>query len=469
MSPPKRTWNISASAAVSSAALAPVSATEFERAFHTALPLPPDLQLAVAVSGGADSMALLILLADYATRHNITLHALTIDHRLREASRHEAATVGKWCATMSIAHTILDWQHEPIASGMPEKAREARYRLMTAWCLKHGIRHLATAHQADDQTETFLMRLLRGSGMEGLAGTLPFSIRQGVFLCRPLLSFHKSRLEETLRQHGQPWIDDPSNRNTSYTRNAFRHMLRHVDEAQLTRISHLTNFFYELRIILDNNVTKSVNYCFSSDEAGYGTLDARRFMEQPAELKPRIATHLCTLISGDATPPRSEKIDRLVATLQHPNANQKITLHGVVFRYQQQSGAWLLTREIKHLAPPRPLEPWPLLWDGRFIITPVAGRVEACRISALGNAYLAHAKALAASPIPKSAWPTLPAIFHLEECIAIPHIAWKKDSGVAPDVQVEFVPAKILADERTSAMNQEEKHDKGEGARAKFR
>ena len=113
-------------------------------------------------------------------------------------------------------------------------------------------------------------------------------------------------------------------------------------------------------------------------------------------------------------------------------------LHGVVFDYQPKLAGWVVMREAGKTEP-LALHPTAQLWDGRFIVSGAAG----FRIAALGQSYLLHREALAARSIPKPAWPTLPAIFRLEECVAIPHIRWK-ESGVLPDLQIEFVASKLL-------------------------
>ena len=146
-----------------------------------------DKKIAIALSGGSDSMALLLLLKT----QNIPLHALTVDHHLRPESASEAAQVAAWCNALGVPHTTLHWQHEKIESGLPEKARDARYALMFDWCREHHIQHLFTAHHLDDQIETMLFRLTRGSGLVGLSGMLPLTQRDGIFLHRPLLAFPK--------------------------------------------------------------------------------------------------------------------------------------------------------------------------------------------------------------------------------------------------------------------------------------
>ena len=141
------------------------------------------------------------------------------------------------CAAQKIGHAILTWDRRdlpPPGSGLQAAAREARYRLLCGHCRALGILHLALAHQRDDQAETFLLRLGRGSGLDGLAGMAPVTERDGVRLLRPLLPVPRGRLAATLQSWGQDWIDDPTNENTAHTRIRLRRLLPSLAEAGVT-------------------------------------------------------------------------------------------------------------------------------------------------------------------------------------------------------------------------------------------
>ena len=180
-------------------------------------------RLALAVSGGPDSIALLVLAAAQLPGR---FTVLTVDHGLRGGSDAEAAAVADACAAQGIAHHILPWQGDKPAANLQAAARTARYALMAEWCARNGHRLLLTAHHADDQAETLLMRLGRGSGSGGLAG-----IRQqrelvpGVTLVRPLLGVRRAALAAIAAASGWPVADDPSNRNPRFARTAARALL----------------------------------------------------------------------------------------------------------------------------------------------------------------------------------------------------------------------------------------------------
>ncbi|PZN97550.1 MAG: tRNA lysidine(34) synthetase TilS [Alphaproteobacteria bacterium] len=184
-------------------------------------PLAEGERLALAVSGGPDSMALLRLAA---AQFPARIAALTVDHGLRHASAAEAAMVAGWCAAHGVPHATLHWQGQKPGAGVPAAARAARYALMAHWCVAHGHGLLLTAHHADDQAETLLMRLGRGSGGAGLAGIRASRpLAPGVTLVRPLLGVRRADLAAIAA--AGPVVDDPSNRDPRYARTAARRLL----------------------------------------------------------------------------------------------------------------------------------------------------------------------------------------------------------------------------------------------------
>lgn len=178
--------------------------------------------LAVAVSGGADSLALLALCrAAFGTAR---IAALTVDHGLRSESAAEAAHVAMLCAAAGIRYATLRWEGPHPAAGVQAAARTARYALMTGWCRAQGFPLLLTAHHADDQAETLLMRLHRGSGLSGLAGVRAARELNGIRLMRPLLDVRRAALRATLPREWRP-VDDPSNVDDRFTRTRARKLL----------------------------------------------------------------------------------------------------------------------------------------------------------------------------------------------------------------------------------------------------
>jgi tRNA(Ile)-lysidine synthase len=186
-------------------------------------PLGAAERVAVAVSGGPDSVALLLLAAETWPGRVI---ALTVDHRLRPAGAAEAADVARQCAVAGIPHATLAWEQPASGPGLQAAARAARYELLANGCAAAGIGVLMTAHHRDDQAETLLMRLARGSGSTGLAGIRPCrDLGQGVMLVRPLLGVPRAMLADIAAASGWALVDDPSNRDPAYARTAARALL----------------------------------------------------------------------------------------------------------------------------------------------------------------------------------------------------------------------------------------------------
>ena len=198
--------------------------------------VPPGEPIGVAVSGGPDSLALLLLAA--AARPG-RVQAATVDHRLRAGSAQEAAMVGDLCAKLAIPHTILpaDWHGLPTAN-LQAEAREMRYRLLGVWARREGLAAVATAHHADDQAETLIMRLMRGSGIAGLSGARPSRpLGDAVLLVRPLLGWTKAELVEIVVAADVDPVDDPSNRDPRHDRSRIRQWLADSDWADPARLA----------------------------------------------------------------------------------------------------------------------------------------------------------------------------------------------------------------------------------------
>ena len=181
--------------------------------------LTSDAEIAVAVSGGSDSMAVLHAMAGQRENngpHN--LEAVTVDHGLRDGSVDEAARVAAFCAELGIKHTTLTWGTWDGAGNLQDAARRARYKLMADWARKTGIDGIVLGHTKDDLAETFLMQVARKAGLDGLTSLRDAVEIHGVWFHRPFLGARRSELQAQLRQAGVAWIDDPSNDDDVFAR-----------------------------------------------------------------------------------------------------------------------------------------------------------------------------------------------------------------------------------------------------------
>ena len=187
----------------------------------------------IAVSGGPDSTALLLMAAECAARRKAPVSAATVDHGLRPESEAEAQAVATLSAKLGVPHKTLVWTGAKPKTRVQERAREARYRLLTDHARAIGAGAIATAHHADDQAETVLFRLIRGSGVAGLSGMEAAVERDGVTILRPLLGVAKSDLVAFCRSRGALFLEDPSNANPRFARPRLRALLERLGEEGL--------------------------------------------------------------------------------------------------------------------------------------------------------------------------------------------------------------------------------------------
>jgi tRNA(Ile)-lysidine synthase len=205
---------------------------------------PHYARILLAVSGGPDSTALLWLAARWrdARKSAPKLIAATVDHRLRPEAKHEAAQTLRLARKLKIPHHVLSWRGKKPKTGLPEAARAARYELLIALARKTGADAIVTAHTRDDQAETMLHRIGRGSGVTGLAGIRRKSVRDGVVILRPLLGLPKARLESLLRREGIAFAVDPTNSDPRFLRPRLRQIApvlakEGIDSARLSLLA----------------------------------------------------------------------------------------------------------------------------------------------------------------------------------------------------------------------------------------
>lgn len=252
----------------------------------------------VAVSGGPDSMALLDIAS---TIFPGRIWAATVDHGLRAASASEAAMVAQYCATWGIPHAILR-PDEPAQGNVQAWARRVRYALLDRWRITNGIGWIMTAHHADDQLETMLMRLNRGAGVGGLAGIRG---RSGAVL-RPFLSMRRADLLAFAQARGLPYVDDPSNTDPRFDRAALRARLAEVDWINRQAAARSAVALGEAEEALDWAV-ETVAAAHLKLEDGIVRLTRT---DVPAEIQRRLLQRMLLLADPGASPPRGDVMDR---------------------------------------------------------------------------------------------------------------------------------------------------------------
>ncbi len=381
------------------------------------------ITIAVACSGGADSLALTFLAQNWAKKADIKLIALTVDHGLREASGAEARQVGRWLKKRGIAHAILTWQGKKPARNIQEEARQARYRLIADYCVRHGIAHVLVAHTLEDQAETFLLRLARGSGVDGLAAMSPQTELYGVTVLRPLLNVPKAELRTYLKKQKQPWLKDPSNENPAYDRVKMRRLLPALAEVGITpqRLAMTTQNMSRARAFLETATADCMAEACTLFPEGYTLV---RYLPDTDELALRMLATLCMQISGQLVRPRLRDLERLYTALKKPKF-AGATLYGCIFaRHGEQL---LICREPTAVQSPVPVKQGEtIMWDNRFMVTWNAALRATRYVGALTQeGWLAIAKShTLRNPYPdKRILYTLPAVRDARDRIlAVPHL-----------------------------------------------
>lgn len=342
-------------------------------------------KIAVAVSGGCDSLSLTLLLKEWCCTKNIELFALSVDHGLRAESKHEAAQVGTWLKHHGIDHHILTWVGHKPDTNIQDEARKARYSLMGQWCADHEVNHLFLAHHKNDQAETFLLRLFRGSGVDGLSAmekVANFPAESGLVnypkLYRPLLNIAKDRLEAYLLGKDQPWVEDPSNENRKFTRIQIRELLdgTDIDGLNADRLSATADRMRRVRSFLEDQTSAAESINVIYNELGYASLNCDFHQLLHDEISLRLLSNILKKVGGNPYPPRHHKLEQLLENLKQDDFTGQ-TLAGVMI-FGSSKNSIIFSREINKI----PIElnvskAKRLLWDNRFLVSngKISGRI----------------------------------------------------------------------------------------------
>jgi tRNA(Ile)-lysidine synthase len=391
--------------------------TDFAALMAVLGPFERHPRLAVAVSGGPDSLALCLLADRWARTRGGAIVGLIVDHGLRPESAREARQVAAWLSAHRIPQHILSWRGAKPANGIQAAARTARYDLLCAWCRAAGVLHLLTAHHRDDQAETVALRQARGSGADGLAGMAPVRELAGLRLLRPLLPVPKAALIASLEAAGQPWLEDPSNRAAGFARARLRHEAG-LDAAHLARLACESAAD---RAALDRAVAAWLAQHARIFRTGFVVLDSREFNAAPIAIARRALQQTLAAVGGKVYPPRHARLSPLLDALREDRGARARTLGGC--RILRRGERLLVCREagaIDHVVEPR-VGVWHK-WDGRFVVC-VTGEVAGLRVRAVGDdgwRQRARLPEPAVSPdLPAAVGPSLPALWRGDRLLAV--------------------------------------------------
>lgn len=375
--------------------------------------LPTTGAIGVALSGGGDSLALLHLLADWGQR---PLQAVTVDHGLRPASIAEALRAGELATALGVGHKIFRWEHEGVVGNLQDAARTARRALIADWAKENGLAAVMLGHTADDQAETFLMRLARGSGLDGLASMDTVIRASGVTWVRPLLHERRETLRNFLRARGITWIDDPSNDDDGFERVRVRKALGKLGELgiDVPKIEKTTRRLKSAKQVL-YVATKDLGLAISEvSPFGTMTMEVDRLLSAQPAIRLRLLSEAVRFISGSYYAPRSYSVQAIMDELGPKTVTR--SLHGCLLMCKD--GALHIRREPSGVEEPvRPGTPW----DGRWMVTgPFAGGMQ---VAALGENGLAQCPDWRQAGAMRAILATTPAVWQGETLIAAPLVA----------------------------------------------
>ncbi len=404
----------------------PIGTGELEALFR---PLATHDHCGLAVSGGADSQALMHLAARWraaARGAGQKLTVLTVDHGLRPESADEAVRVARAAEALGLPHVTLRWTGPKPRTGLQAAARAARYDLMASFAHAHGLDGLVTAHHLDDQAETVLMRLARGSGPAGLGGMAETGAWAGVPLHRPLLDLPRACLEATLRRDGIDWIDDPSNENRRFERVRVREAMAVLSGLGFTAaaIARSAQRIRRANAALDHAAEAFLRASGRLCDAGYGMIDRNAFRAMPEEVALRALQRLLQSVGGgDAA-----RLARLEILTDH--------LRGVTEGARTLAGCKVIARGADVLVLREPgrqglgeirLEPGETgLWDRRFAVS-VPGRMASpVTVRALGREGFRELRARLGRrlDLPAAAAHTTASFWQHSRLIAVPQLGF---------------------------------------------
>ena len=397
-----------------------------------------DKPIALAVSGGPDSTAMMQIAALSKKLKNNNVTVIVVDHGLREESKNEANIVGQNAKLLGFKFKILKWDGVKPKTRIQEIARKTRYKLMTSWCKKKGIEKLFLAHHLDDQVETFLMRLGKGSGVDGLAVMNYVTEISSLKLVRPFLEIPKTRFIKILSITNLEWISDPSNFSSDYKRSRIRKILPILSKEGINS-KQIGLVIKRMRSAKDalNTQTNILlkKYLSNVDNVAYFLNKELLKDVKEKEILLRVLEKIFMNISGSIYPPRRNKLENIISWILKNNNIKAKTLTGVVVR--KRKSELIFYREPDDCYKSvniRPLTSRYSCWDDRFFLK--ANKSNDLQIRALGDVgikILKEEKILKRQGfqnVPLSAWKTVPGVWSKKRLISVPTLGYCKQKDL---------------------------------------
>jgi tRNA(Ile)-lysidine synthase len=404
---------------------------------------PPTL--AVAVSGGADSLALAFLAEQWVHERQGKIIVFHVDHGLRPSSTEESQTLKVWLDRQNIPCYVLNWKHSEVTTSIQHQARDARYNLLFQKCEELKVLHLLVAHHQEDQLETFLLRLSRGSGLKGLASMPPVIEKNNLRLLRPLLHHSKQDLISFLQKLSHPYFEDPSNQNEFFGRVQMRQALSFMKLKGINSSGMLTSIhkIKQAHDTLEGQVLRILAQDSHISPFGYASISHKAFENLSFDLTCRILEKLINCIGGNIYGPRHESLESLCEKFLE------------TYLYQGRTCGGCYLKSSKHrlfiMREPAAVEDAHAIctqenfkWDSRFFVDKVQEKALyfKLRVQMLGRVGREQLKQMPflLPNIPIIVQQTLPALWEGENVVSAPGLGIVVEKKFHDLVRIRFSP-----------------------------
>lgn len=415
---------------------------ELSRIFANYLPK----KIALAVSGGVDSVAMLYLCVNWAKEKEVELVVFCVNHNLRLQAKEEQTYVGQISKELGCKFIPLEiYGLDKNTSGIQEKARQERYDLMTRACREMGIYTLFTAHHKNDVIENYLFRKERKASILGLS-TSHQTYRDDIRIIRPLINFYKQDLIAFLQVNNIKWYEDSSNECLDYSRNKIRAKLKNCSLEAIANIESEIRVNDELAKGLEKDLVAAIAEVVEISNFGVAILDNQRFKCLSNDVRIYLLNHVLTIVAGKSETPRYRGLVKLLELILGGEEN-KFTLHDC--QVQVGSERCVIYKELSKITNAPVILKGGALWDGRFSFVFNTEDVSGYYIEKImpgelkqiaKNDNFVRGFANYCGLLPKITFQTLPAIKNDKKIVAIPHIFYYDDLGLERKFKVLFKP-----------------------------
>tara|TARA_B100000963_G_C22615645_1_gene667189 strand:- start:235 stop:1506 length:1272 start_codon:yes stop_codon:yes gene_type:complete len=357
-----------------------ISKNEFTSVINSDFTFEKNPHVGLSISGGPDSMALLMLVKDWVRSKSGKITVFHFDHRMRKNSSKEATWLSTYVSKLGIKFCLLNWDRDEEVALNMKNAREARYEKILNISKKLKIIHLMTAHHSNDNLETFYMRKKRNSSTLGLSSIPKILIKDNLQIIRPLLSFSKKRLISTCNFFNVKWIEDSSNLDLYYERPRVRRDLGEKTTSQLAKIEKEFKKQKKYNEVMENKIRNFFMTNLIFYEYGAFQVDKNKFLKCNKELKIEILKKILTTASGKIFPPRQISVINLIKLMQLNNSF-RYTLHSCLLEINSEK--ILVSREISSIKEGKKIisKGNSYLWDNRFFLYSRNFKIECQRIT----------------------------------------------------------------------------------------